>query len=326
MPSSLIVPPRLTKIATADPEQAVAFFGSANRTIVRSAHMAAGSPLRYSGIDAGVFSVDDVSLPLEYTYHSESAGRVLISHRISGNGERHTHGASDRYGPGDLYLAAQPDQPYVGSNRSASAHHLQLVFLDPLLLARIAAADPAPRPGPVRFTSLAPMSRAAAASWNAARNHVAELLADPLTAAQPLVLGNAARLLAAAALATFPSNALTDATIADRHDASEVTARRAAAFIEEHVHDDISAADIAASVHVSIRAVQLAFGRHLGTTPMAYLRRARLDQAHRQLLAADPARETVATVACRWGFASPGRFAAYYRAAYGVLPSQTLRR
>lgn len=326
MTPSLIVPPRRTAIETTDPEQAVALLGSANHTTIRSMLIAAGRPLRYSGADAGVFSVDDISLPLEYIFHSEPVGRVLISHRISGTGERHTHGASDRYGPGDLYIAAQPDQPYVGSNRSASAHDLQLVFLDPVLLTRIAATDPAPRPGPVRFTSLAPMSQAAAASWKAARSHVAELLADPSAAAEPLVLGNAARLLAAAALATFPNNALTDPAITDRRDASEATARRASAFIDEHAHDDICVADIAAFVHVSVRAVQLAFRRHLGTTPMAYLRRVRLDQAHRQLLTADPARDTVAAVAYRWGFASPGRFAAYYREAYGVLPGQTLGR
>jgi AraC-like DNA-binding protein len=33
----------------------------------------------------------------------------------------------------------------------------------------------------------------------------------------------------------------------------------------------------------------------------------------------------VTQVAARWGFASPSRFARYYRAAYGVTPSRTLR-
>ena len=58
---------------------------------------------------------------------------------------------------------------------------------------------------------------------------------------------------------------------------------------------------------------------------MAYLRRVRLDRAHCQLMDADPGRESVTAVAYRWGFASPGRFAAYYREAYGVPPSQTLQ-
>jgi AraC-like DNA-binding protein len=43
------------------------------------------------------------------------------------------------------------------------------------------------------------------------------------------------------------------------------------------------------------------------------------------LLAADPARDTVTAIAYRWGFASPSRFAVYYRTAYGILPSHALR-
>ena len=58
---------------------------------------------------------------------------------------------------------------------------------------------------------------------------------------------------------------------------------------------------------------------------MAYLRRVRLDQAHRQLRTADPGGEdTVARIALDWGFTSPSRFARYYRDAYGRVPSATL--
>jgi transcriptional regulator GlxA family with amidase domain len=88
---------------------------------------------------------------------------------------------------------------------------------------------------------------------------------------------------------------------------------------------DTAIADIAANAHVTIRAVQLAFRRHLDTTPMAYLRRVRLDHAHHDLSAAGPEDKTVAAVAHRWGFTSSSRFAAYYRQAFGVHPSQTLR-
>jgi transcriptional regulator GlxA family with amidase domain len=74
---------------------------------------------------------------------------------------------------------------------------------------------------------------------------------------------------------------------------------------------------------VTIRAVQLAFRWHRDTTPTDYLRRVRLDHAHHGLLAADPARDSVTAVAYRQG---PSRFAAYYRAAYGVPPGDTLRQ
>ena len=86
----------------------------------------------------------------------------------------------------------------------------------------------------------------------------------------------------------------------------------------------LTVADIAAASFVTIRAVQLAFRRHLDTTPLAYLRRVRLDRAHHDLLTGDPAHETVTAVAHRWGFPNPSRFAATYRRAYGVTPSYTL--
>jgi transcriptional regulator GlxA family with amidase domain len=126
-------------------------------------------------------------------------------------------------------------------------------------------------------------------------------------------------------LATFPNTALTDPTIEDRRDAHPDTLRRAVTFIDEHAHEDITIADIAAAACVGIRAVQLAFRRHLDTTPLEYLRRVRLDHAHRELQAADPARETVTAMACRWGFTSTSRFTAYYREVYRVVPSYTLR-
>jgi AraC-like DNA-binding protein len=83
--------------------------------------------------------------------------------------------------------------------------------------------------------------------------------------------------------------------------------------------------EMAATAMVSVRTLQEAFRRHLGVSPREYLRRVRLDRAHRELLAADPAAMTVGRVAQRWGFAHTGRFAAAYRARYGLAPSDTLR-
>jgi anti-anti-sigma factor len=103
------------------------------------------------------------------------------------------------------------------------------------------------------------------------------------------------------------------------------TLRRAIAFIQERARDDISVTDIAAAAFVTIRAVQLAFRRYLDTTPMAYLRQVRLERAHCELVLGDPRHVTVAQVASDWGFPNASRFTAYYRAAYGVPPGQTLR-
>jgi AraC-like DNA-binding protein len=76
---------------------------------------------------------------------------------------------------------------------------------------------------------------------------------------------------------------------------------------------------------VSARALQEAFRRHVGMPPMTYLRNLRLAQAHRALHAAGSDAVTVAQIAHDAGFVHLGRFAAAYRARYGMPPSQTLR-
>ncbi|MEU3570892.1 AraC family transcriptional regulator [Kitasatospora sp. NPDC036755] len=104
--------------------------------------------------------------------------------------------------------------------------------------------------------------------------------------------------------------------------------RRAADYCAEHAGEALSVADIALAARVSLRTLREGFRRHLDTTPLAYLRRVRLDRAHHDLLAIADGRAhgTVTEVACRWGFTHLGRFSADYRRAYGRSPSQTLGR
>jgi transcriptional regulator GlxA family with amidase domain len=125
---------------------------------------------------------------------------------------------------------------------------------------------------------------------------------------------------------TVPASITVPSITPARRELATVTVQRAVAFIEKRAQENIGVADIAAAACVTVRAVQLAFRRHLGTTPMRYLRQVRLGRAHEQLLTADPARTTVTRVAADWGFANPGRFTSYYRAAYGIPPRQTLHQ
>lgn len=102
--------------------------------------------------------------------------------------------------------------------------------------------------------------------------------------------------------------------------------RAAVDIIEEEAHLPLTLSSIAARSHASARSLQQGFQRHLGTTPMAYLREVRLRGAHRTLLESDPSTVTVASVAYRWGFTNLGRFAAAHTARYREPPVQTLRR
>lgn len=100
--------------------------------------------------------------------------------------------------------------------------------------------------------------------------------------------------------------------------------KRVVDYIEAHMADDISLADLAAAAGVPARTLQAHFRDRFDCGPMAYLRDRRLCRARQDLLAGEP-EESVTAVALRWGFGSLGRFAAQYRARFGESPSQTLR-
>jgi AraC-like DNA-binding protein len=102
--------------------------------------------------------------------------------------------------------------------------------------------------------------------------------------------------------------------------------RTALAVIEERPAAIETVADIARASALSVRALDEGFRRHVGLSPMAYLRQVRLARAHEELVSADPDRTTASAVAHNWGFWHYGRFAAEYRKRYGRTPADTLRK
>jgi AraC-like DNA-binding protein len=101
--------------------------------------------------------------------------------------------------------------------------------------------------------------------------------------------------------------------------------RDAMDIIETGPHLPLTTSVLAKQCHVSVRTLQEGFQRHLGMSPMAYLRVVRLRRAHRDLRSADPVHTTVACIARRWGFTNLGRFAAAHQRMYGQTPLQALR-
>ena len=100
--------------------------------------------------------------------------------------------------------------------------------------------------------------------------------------------------------------------------------RDAMDIIETCPQMPLTTATLAMQCHVSVRTLQEGFRRHLGMSPMAYLRTVRLRHSHRDLRSANPTQVTVASIAHRWGFSHLGRFAAAHRAMFGETPLQVL--
>lgn len=89
--------------------------------------------------------------------------------------------------------------------------------------------------------------------------------------------------------------------------------------------ESITIADVCDRVGVSRRTLQTCFREVLDTNPGHYLRAIRLDRVRRELRGAARTVQ-IKDVATRWGFWHLSHFANEYRAMFGELPSETLRR
>lgn len=189
-------------------------------------------------------------------------------------------------------------------------------------LAARAGVDPAD----FRFDGMEPVSAALNRHWMATAAYLSRSFAGPEPAvSHPLVLAGVVEVAAAAVLTVFPNPTMTLHYATGPGRVAPAVVRRAVAFIDAHAAGPITLEDVAAAAGVTVRGLQAAFARHRDTTPTGYLRRVRMERAHRDLLAGDRLRgDTVAAIARRWGFTAPGRFAIGYRRTYGRSPGETL--
>lgn len=307
--------------------------GCPDRSFVSLAHTDAGrfslDILSGTGLSAELRPRDGAGCPSRSGADSRESALFLTGER--GQIRLDAAGTVEQVGPGEsvcVVRAAETSRvDWTGDEPRAHCVRLDLALIRDIAAATTGVTD-------VVFTGSRPVSRAAELHWQETVSHVARTLSGvPGVPVTPLVVGEAARFLAAVALATFPNTTMESVrreTDAAMHPVTDLpvtaeTVRDAIAFIEERAHDDLTVADVAAAAGVTARAVQLAFRRHLDTTPMAYLRRVRLARVHDELAYAEPdAGVTVTEVASKWGFSGSSRFTAYYRDAFGEVPSQTL--
>ncbi|RLK49051.1 helix-turn-helix transcriptional regulator [Microbacterium telephonicum] len=160
-------------------------------------------------------------------------------------------------------------------------------------------------------------------AWQRAFRYAAQTLRDPASDPAPLLHTEVARHALHVTLSAFSPAFATAVDGATQRSAAPATVRRALAFIDAHAHEPITVDDIARAAGITPRGLQYAFRRALGTSPRDRLRQVRLSGAHADLC--DPHAGSVGEIAARWGFGHGARFAALYRAAYGVNPAQTRR-
>ncbi len=126
-------------------------------------------------------------------------------------------------------------------------------------------------------------------------------------------------------LLTTQRHTYTDALEARGAAVSPKCVKRAEAFIRANLTNAVSMDEVIAVAGVPERTLFAAYKKYRGMPPMAHHRALRLTAARQDLVKAS-AGETVASIACRWGFYHLGHFSRDYAMRFGEKPSATLRR
>ncbi|MCW3478424.1 helix-turn-helix domain-containing protein [Neisseriaceae bacterium JH1-16] len=100
---------------------------------------------------------------------------------------------------------------------------------------------------------------------------------------------------------------------------------RAKQYIHDNAREEIGLEDIEREAGVSRFKLFEAFKRYCGLSPMAYLKKYRLESVRRDLLA-DHSERNISAIAMSWGFTHLGRFSSDYKKLFDEMPSQTLGR
>ena len=264
---------------------------------------------------------DRLQIDAPVTFDAEPMPALVVVDVLGGEIEYTHQKVTDRGREGDTVLASGWGMPFSGRGNGYDVRNTSVSV--EVLDAAIADIDPDRTSADLAFTSFVPRSRAAAAQWRAV---VDQLSVSPDAPDVAVGRGDVSRLLAHSLLHTFDNNLVADerGAVRDARDATQSVVRLAQRVIEERGGDDLTMSDIARECHVTPRALQYAFRRHLDCTPHAYLRQVRLDLVHQVLR--DGSVSNVGDAAARFGFFNPGRFAAEYRQVFGENPGQTLAR
>jgi AraC-like DNA-binding protein len=219
----------------------------------------------------------------------------------------------------------RPDAEMMATRWPGGSRHLA-VKIDQVAVDRaLEALVDIPLDSPIPFDATLPLQATAAQDWLRLLLMVHRQLACPDTLMRhPLVWDPLVDSLIHGLL-LMADHPYRDALAARAAPGRPAAVRDAMDIIEARPHLPLSTSTLARQCHVSVRTLQQGFQRHLGMSPMAYLRVVRLRHAHRDLRSADPTHHTVAAIAHRWGFTNLSHFAAAHKKLYGQTPLQVLR-
>jgi AraC-like DNA-binding protein len=174
---------------------------------------------------------------------------------------------------------------------------------------------------PLRF-ALAPFSPALEQAWSQAVNLIVGYARSGIPL-PPSAVANLDEFLVSLVLSQHPHNYSEDLKRPTQPPPPRLV--RDAERLMRDGGADQTPSKIASELNVSLRTLELGFRAVHDCTPNEFLRKVRIDKAHRALLAPSAA-TSVTDVALANGFLHLARFSSFYQKTFGELPIQTLRR
>lgn len=112
----------------------------------------------------------------------------------------------------------------------------------------------------------------------------------------------------------------------ERADFAAVTFRDIERYIEGNLKRDICVEELAQEAKMSRRSLYMLFDKYARTTPKNFIRQKKLEAVYNALINPACHVANITTLALDYGFTHLGRFSEIYREAFGILPSDTLKK
>jgi AraC-like DNA-binding protein len=280
---------------------------------------------------AGNFQILDLHWQGAFKLEQDPLDRRYIIYLVLAGSLSHQIAAPQQYTQPDQTVASQANTAtIVGSGQTVTSSASQegkalLIAIDcESIDSALSSLLDRPLKQPIVFLPSIDLTSELGQSLKKLLQFLWESTQDTDMAAAPLVLQKLEQAFLACAIEGLPSN-YTEELLYQTDGALACHVRKARAFIESHLHEDIKLGDIAAATQVCSRLLQKAFSHHCGCSPMRFLTQSRL-QRIRQELEAAPSDTKIVDVMMQYGFTQGGKFAKEYQQLFGEKPSETLKR
>lgn len=247
----------------------------------------------------------------------------LVKWTLAGQGHLQSGARAALTSPDSLLITEPTERTHI--RMSARCRHLTVRVSRRALLATLAAKLGRAPHKALEFDLEIPMDSDFARAWCELVRHICHISSTaPAALASEAVRRQYSRTLMEIMLSAAP-HSHSDSLAECAHRIAPWHVGRARDYIHEHLAEDLSITDIAASVGVTPRTLQSGFRKAFDLTPAEYIRRARVNALHQALLTAEETAR-VTHLMMSVGIVNFGRYAQYYREQLGVSPSTTLKR